>query len=719
MRRPWYRRGFFGRGGRRLALACALLAVLLSLPLSADEALPRPPGLEDAIQFWIRVYTEVDTDSGFLHDPYEMSVIYGRAPDDREERDKRRERIQADLRVLATGKRSGLSRRQRRLLALWPEDVSDATLQAAADRIRWQRGQSDRFRDGLQRSGAYRDHIQRVIEEKGLPPELAVLPHVESSFTPYARSSAAAAGMWQFGRSTGRRFMRIDHIVDIRMDPYLTTEHAMSLLEFNYNVLGTWPLALTAYNHGANGIARAKARVGSDDIAVIVADYRGRAFGFASRNFYAQFLAALEVDRNHREYFGNIRFDPPPDFVEVKTDAFIGAGDFARSLEVSLEQLRADNPALRPPVWNGDKRIPAGFTLKLRAEDVSGTELLAMIPGHFKFAVQIPDVEYRVQRGDALSVIAGRFDTTVRELMVINNLRNANFIRAGQVLVLPQNEAAHRHLAAAEGGFIYTVRSGDNISRIAARYGVSREALLSVNNIRDPRIIHPGDRINIPGPELEALDSQAPALAAAPPETEATGTLAAASSVSPEDGSGELPRLFASLSDVQQPSSSTEPGEPSMEEANAQLAELLASDPSDYSVGEDGSVEIHASETLGHYADWLGIRAWDLRRLNGMDYRDPVIIGERLTLDFSRVGVPEFELQRRRFHSTLQQEFFSSYRIRSTEQYRVKSGDNIGTIARERYSTPIWLLRQYNPGLEINHIQPGQQITLPLLEPVQ
>jgi len=153
-------------------------------------------------------------------------------------------------------------------------------------------------------------------------------------------------------------------------------------------------------------------------------------------------------------------------------------------------------------------------------------------------------------------------------------------------------------------------------------------------------------------------------------------------------------------------------------ESNEQLAEALSADPSDYTVASNNSVEIQASETLGHYADWLGVRAWDLRRLNNMAFRDPVIIGDRLILDFSRVNISEFELGRRAYHSTLQQEFFSNYRIQNVETYRVQSGDNIGGIARTQYSTPVWLLRQYNPGLDFNRIQIDQEIVFPVLEQV-
>jgi membrane-bound lytic murein transglycosylase D len=151
---------------------------------------------------------------------------------------------------------------------------------------------------------------------------------------------------------------------------------------------------------------------------------------------------------------------------------------------------------------------------------------------------------------------------------------------------------------------------------------------------------------------------------------------------------------------------------------NEELTEALAADPSDYSVASNNTIEIQASETLGHYADWLEIKAWDVRRLNSMQYRDPVIIGDRLRLSFATVSIDEFERRRRDFHSSQQQQFFSNYRIQRVETYKVRRNDNIGRIARNRYSTPIWLLRQYNPELDFNRIQIGQEIDFPVLEAV-
>ncbi|MBL6745734.1 MAG: LysM peptidoglycan-binding domain-containing protein [Pseudomonadales bacterium] len=735
-------------------LATALLSLLLMLPLSAaaqdPNLFPRPPELESAVQFWTRVYTEVDTQSGFLHDSRHLSVIYTSLPLDRRQIENRRNRIREDLRVLATGKRSGLTASQREILELWPADVSAETLQEAASNVRWQLGQSDRFLGGLRRSGAYRSHINQVIREKELPIELAVLPHVESSFNPGAYSSAAAAGMWQFGRATGLRFMRIDHIVDERMDPYIATNAAMSLLEYNYSVLGTWPLALTAYNHGAGGIARAVRETGTTDIETIVANYRGRAFGFASRNFYAQFLAVLDVENNARQYFGDFRLNPAPEFATVEADAFIDAEVFARSVGISLEQLRADNPALRPAVWEGNKRIPRGFPVKVRAAAVGSGDLLAMIPTDYKFAVQTPDVAYVVERGDSLSVIARRFDTTVSRLVALNQLRSRNRISIGQRLLLPQDNVDTSQLvveAEATTDGRYQVRRGDTVSLIAARFGVSEQEVLSLNGISDRNRIYPGQDLRLPGFESEGdqvavidanLRPEPPTQVQfsdgvvlggdAAPEVEQPKP---APSVILEETTTELALMDESLppaavlpddqemnSEVTAEEETAEAVDPELDDTEVaqQLVESLSADPSDYTVASNDTVEIQASETLGHFAEWLGIRAWDIRRLNNMAYRDPVIIGERLRLEFSGVSIAEFERARREFHSNMQRDFFASYRIQGVETYQVRRGDNIGAIARNRYSSPIWLIRQYNPELDFNRIQIGQSIVFPLLE---
>ena len=466
-----------------------LLTLFLLFPLSvaaASAEFPLPDNLRPAVTFWTKVYTEAGTNSGFLHDSQDLSIIYRKLNRDRNTINSTREDISEDLKVLATGKRSGLTPSQQTLLNLWGTDTSNSRLEKAASNIRWQLGQSDRFIAGMKRSGAYRNHIETVIREKGLPVELATVPHVESSYHPGAYSSAAASGMWQFVRATAQRFMQVDYVVDQRLDPYTATYGAMELLEYNFNALGTWPLALTAYNHGANGIARAVRDVGTTDIGRIIAEYHGPRFGFASRNFYPQFLAAMEVDRRADEFFGSLSLDIAPDFQSYELDAYINVSDLAEVLGVSTNALKRDNPALQPSVWSGTKRIPKGYSLKIDRLAFNGNLMswINSISASRLYGDQIPDVSYIVSRGDSLSVIAERYDTSVSELVAINQLRNRNSIRIGQTLLLPQSDGSVPTLVVNTDGpqsmpatGRYEVRRGDSVSLIADRYRISAESV--------------------------------------------------------------------------------------------------------------------------------------------------------------------------------------------------------------------------------------------------
>ena len=198
------------------------------------------------------------------------------------------------------------------MLALWPDDVSNAELNAALRRIRFQLGLRDRFQEGLIRAGRWRSYIEDQFTALGVPIELAALPHVESSYNPNARSHVGASGIWQFTRSTGRRFMRVDHVLDERNDPWVASRSAGQLLAYNYSIAGNWPMAITAYNHGLSGVRRAQRKFGDTAYVDILRKYDGRTFGFASRNFYVAFLAAKHVDQNVDTYFPGLTPENPP-----------------------------------------------------------------------------------------------------------------------------------------------------------------------------------------------------------------------------------------------------------------------------------------------------------------------------------------------------------------------------------------------------------------------
>ena len=693
-----------------------ILLILMALSphtlFAAVSDFPVPDTIRPAINFWIKVYTEADTQSGFLHDAQDLRIIYRKLERDRDTINSVRETIRDDLRVLAGGKRSGLTPAQQELLELWGSNTANARFEQAANSVRWQLGQSDRFIEGIRRSGAYRSHIDAVIKEKNLPPELAILPHVESSFHPGAYSRVAATGMWQFTRSTAQRFMRADYVVDERLDPYTATYGAMELLEYNHNALGSWPLALTAYNHGANGMARALRDVGSADIGRIIDEYKGPRFGFASRNFYPQFLAALEVDSNANKYFGVITRDRAPEFASFTMGSFVDARVVAKTLGVSLDDLERANPALQPAVWSGTKRIPRGYALKVNRLSFTGDLVAGInnIPLTELFNEQVPDLSYVVRSGDSLSVIAERYKTSVSELVAINQLRDRNTIRVGQTLLLPQQDGTVPTLLVnnseplpvpADGE--YQVRRGDTMSLIAERHRVPLQTVLALNNLDSNGVIFPGQTLRLKG---EVAPSAAPVVAANVTREEDDDVAIN----SGDSGAGQQVTVLVD--------STAAAIEPDAQEAEEQLLADLQSDPADYSVWVDNTIEIQAAETLGHYAEWLGLRSWDIRRLNGLEYNDPVIIGKRLKLDFTRVSSTQFEQMRREYHRNLQSDFFQSWRIRETEQHSINRGEFLVNLARER-SVPMWLFRQYNPGVDAGRIQIGQVVVFPVVEKVE
>jgi len=679
----------------------------------------RPLELEQDVQFWIRVYTEIDTDSGFIHDSKNLGVVYrtvrfsaGTKVGDRSQQIRSAvNTIENALQTLATGKRDGLGQNEQMILALWPKQVSNSELAEASRRVRFQLGQSDRFKEGIARSGLWRPYIHQVLVERGLPAELAALPHVESSFDPTAYSKAGAAGLWQFTRSTGLRYMRIDHVVDERRDPFLSTVAAAQLLENNYQVIQSWPLAVTAYNHGLAGMRRAVQELGTRDVAEIVRNYKGRTFGFASRNFYVAFLAALEVDSDPDKYFGPISRRPGADTVVTRVPDYVGVDSLQAALGLALTELKAWNPALMEPVWSGDKLVPRDFSLRLPRGSSDPQSLLASLPVSQRYAAQRPDVYHKVRRGETLSEVAERYRVSVSSLMALNRLRNRNLIRIGQTLILPASGTGRSAtLMQREGIATYIVRAGDTISRISQIFKIDEQMLLEQNSVRNRNLIYPGQQLQVT-PLAMKTPSQS-----IEPEVE---MVLASNEPAPAGTLLSVPAVGSSRD--QTPTAIEVLGSSEISIETNLLASTqadLAADPTDYSVAVDRTIEVQASETLGHYADWLQIRTQQLRNINRMSFGQDVVVGRNLELDFSVVDPVTFERRRRTYHRKIQEIFFQTYQINDTLDHTVKPGESLWILALRTYRVPVWLVRQFNPDLDPDRVRPGMVIKFPQLNPL-
>ena len=479
-------------------------------------------GFEEKIEFWRTIFTHYGEKEALLHDQDDLQLIYevvrfnkeirNDNAEFRRQRTELRKRERQLQKILDDIRRWGpdsdrLTREHHRIIQVLKSHgytLKSAELRKLRENIRSQRGIKEKFREGLIRSGKYLDAIEGILEQHGVPLELAFLPHVESSFDYSAYSKRGAAGIWQFIRSTGRQYMTISSYVDERLDPLKATDSAARLLKQNYEALKSWPLAVTAFNHGRNGMARAKRRYG-DNLGVIVERYKSRTFGFASKNFYFEFLAAVEVARNYTLYFGPLEISEPMRFDSLALDRPYHLRYITDVPELSEAVLREYNPQIRQPIWQGSKVLPRGLTLRLpqgKGEAVMAALESASAAATHVLVTDNGSLAYRVQYGDTLSDIAEGLGTSMRSLQRANNISNAHRIYPGQLLLVDGASSLAAGSTAAGSSARpnqYRVRRGDTLDKIAGRFAISMRQLQQVNNIDNPHRIYPGQLLQVGG----------------------------------------------------------------------------------------------------------------------------------------------------------------------------------------------------------------------------
>ena len=263
------------------------------------------------------------------------------------------------------------------------------------------------------------------------------------------------------------------------------------------------------------------------------------------------------------------------------------------------------------------------------------------------------------------------------------------------------------------------------------------EVLARTNHLRTSAHLSPGRVLTLPespAPTLAtaAAASPTPAAPVAPAAAQVAATLAppsAGGAVTPDVAVRESAEDAAAVAAAARPKRyATITIEPvSADQAEAIGPSLGAgadaeqsADPTDYTVAKDDTIRIAADETLGHYADWLGVGTQHLRDLNHLGAKRALRIGERLHLDFRKVNTETFESRRREFHRALQAGYFASHRILGTEVYIARSGDSLWTLTqRAKAQLPLWLLQQYNPEVDFADLRPGTQIVVPRVEEVE
>ena len=668
---------------RRLTWLWVLTGLLLVIPSSPAQAqspnfsltqiADRFPskGLEPRVAFWRAVFTQYGANQVVLHDTDDLRLIYevvefkdgvgrSRAASRRQRRTvrARKHRLSVAMNRLRTHgpNPENPDAVQRGILKV----IRSAGLQPTPglfrklrNNIHAQRGVKERFRKGIIRSGRYLATMEAIFEKHGLPKELVRLPHVESSFNYASRSSKGAAGIWQFMPRTGRAYkLRVGRSIDERLDPIAATDGAARYLKDAYRKLGNWPLAVTSYNHGQAGMARAKRRHGPN-LVTIIDKYRSRSFRYASKNFYAEFLAAVEVSENYRNYFGPLELMAPLSYQDIHLDKSVRVTTFTAIEGLSQDVLRQYNPQFRRRLWTRSRVLPAGFTLRIPAGRADQARVaLAKAPAvRWRGApAKVPPDGYRIRSGDSLTVIAQRFGTSVKAIQRLNDLEGTR-IYAGQVLRIPglrrasagqdssSRPGAARQSSASPPPESYRVRRGDSLSLIARRFGTSVTAIKRMNGLRGARI-HPGQVLKL---SERAKDPEKTAVPA--------------------------------------PAASAKAGAPSPQ----------APQPTQYRVRRGDSLTVIARR--------FGTSVGEIRRANRLK-GSRILVGQRLTIPVRAAA-----------NGNRQTAGSQSTSGTANGRYRVRRGDSLGSIAR-KFGVSVRQLRAAN-SIRGHLIHPGQTLVVP------
>jgi len=646
-------------------LILTLLVLASSISFAQEEtAFPVKGEVRVRVDFWKKVYTEIDTTEAFLHDSEDLSIIYRKVnlPKGRRTRyrylKKEKRETAAILRSIAKklSSHKKLNDGEQSIYNLTGKQEPKAYWGLARN-LRFQYGLRDRYLTGLKRSYQYIDYIEDVFKEQGLPDDLKFLPHVESSFNYHAYSKVGAAGIWQFMRATARIYkLKVSYIVDERRDVFKATKAAARLLKDNYRLLESWPLALTAYNHGARSMQRAVRKLGTKEIHKIIEGYEGRRFGFASKNFYATFMATVEISREPEKYFKSFQKPAPFLFSTLVLPKALTIKQIENTIAATLPDLKEYNPSIRRSAFRSPLFIPKDFSLRLplkfKDQIALFSKKLDEVKNHFE------DMEFEklhiVSRGESLFDISKMYRVALNDIVVFNQIPNPSRIFAGMKIKIPGKESKISKIKPN----ITTTTPKVSVAETPIKEDVEKEPTPV------PAIISkPGPLL---GPSLPIGDSDG-----LPPVEKEDGPL-------------------------------------SLEGYALQTKKLKRN---------FYQIEIETEETLGHLAEWAGIRTQKIRDWNGLAFGRVIYQGRKLKLWLSEEKLAQFQQRRNEYHLSIQEDFYENFQISSYDEYSVKRGDTLTSILRD-LEIPFWLLRkvQKDEVLDIN-LQVGQKLRVPKLEP--
>ncbi|MBS1800450.1 MAG: transglycosylase SLT domain-containing protein [Acidobacteria bacterium] len=335
----------------------------------------------------------------------------------------------------------------------------------------------------LERAGKYKDMIEKVLREEGVPQDLIYLAVVESGFQPQAvNAGSGAGGMWQFMPFRGAYGLDRNGWVDERFDPEKSSRAYARYVKSLYNQFGDWYLALAAYNWGPGNVQRAVMKTGYADFWEL---YRRGNLPGQTKNYVPGIIAAIIMAKNPQKY-GLDKVVPAEPVISdtVTVDYPIDLHLVADVTDASLQEIVALNPSLlrmsTPHDAPFDLHIPPGTrdTYLSRIKEIPEDKRSS-----WRFHV--------VRAGESLEAIASVLHAHAREIAETNSIAAGDSLDEGDELVVPVATAASAHPAR------YTVRRGDTLITVADRFGVSVEDLRRWNRLSSSNALPAGRTIAV------------------------------------------------------------------------------------------------------------------------------------------------------------------------------------------------------------------------------
>ncbi|HUB17184.1 MAG TPA: transglycosylase SLT domain-containing protein [Acidobacteriaceae bacterium] len=339
----------------------------------------------------------------------------------------------------------------------------------------------------LERMGRYKDMIQKVLRDNGLPQDLIYQAFAESGFRPQAvNPRSGAGGMWQF-MPYGTYGLAHTAWYDERFDPVKATEAYAREIKKMYDELGDWYLAMAAYDWGPGNIQKAVQRTGYADFWEL---YRRNNLPQETKNYVPVFLAVTLMAKNPKQYgLEDITPDPPLVTDTVQTDYAVDLRLVSDITGAPVQEIEGLNPSLlrmsTPPDEEFDLHLPAG-TGPVFEKDI------AEIPVDKRRSWRF----HEVQGGDTLAGLARTWHVSESELAYVNQLTAGSDLDGVDSLIIPQAPSASEALR----NTLYRTRRGDTLVTIADRFGVTVAQLRRWNRIYHGNEVAAGRRVYVSEP---------------------------------------------------------------------------------------------------------------------------------------------------------------------------------------------------------------------------